>query len=251
MTATYWALSDSLTLIGRGVRHSARSIDAVMVAVILPVLILLMFVYVFGGALRSGGDYVDYVVPGMILLAAGFGAATTAVRVNEDMTSGVIDRFRSLPIVGTAVLTGQVVASVLRNLVATVAVLAVALIIGFRPHASALDWLAVIGILIAFMTAVSWLAAWFGLLAKSAETANAFSMIVMFLPYLSSAFVPTRTMPAGLRAVANAEPITPVVDTLRGLLSGSGGGDPALALAWCAGLMAIGVIGAALRFRRV
>src|ERR1700704_3320488 len=147
MEAAYWAASDSLTLIGRSVRHSARSIDAVMVAVLLPVMILLLFVYVFGGALDVGGRYVDYVVPGIILLCAGYGSATTAVSVNQDMTTGVIDRFRSLPIVSSGVLTGHVVASVLRNLLSTVIVLGVALLIGFHPRAGVLDWLGVAGVL--------------------------------------------------------------------------------------------------------
>jgi ABC-2 type transport system permease protein len=247
----YWAASDSLTLIGRGVRHSIRSIDALMIAVFLPVMLLLLFVYVFGGALESGGRYIDYVVPGIILLCAGFGSASTAVGVNQDMTTGVIDRFRSLPIAGSAVLTGHVVASVLRNLVSTVLVLGVALLIGFEPHASAAGWLGVIGMLLAFMGAISWLAACFGLLAKSAEAAGAFSFFVMFLPYLSSAFVPTSTMPAALEAISDNQPVTPIVETLRALMLGAPVGDDALlGLAWCAGLTAVGCLSAAALFRR-
>src|SRR5258705_2098404 len=164
-------MSDSLVFVGRSVRHSTRSIDALVVAVLLPVLMLLLFVYVFGGALDTGGPYVNYVVPGIILLCAGYGSATTAVSVNADMTTGVIDRFRSLPIASSGVLTGHVVASVLRNLLSTVLVLAVALLIGFHPNASALDWLGVAGILLAFMTAISWVAACFGLLAQSPQGA--------------------------------------------------------------------------------
>ena len=244
-------MADSLVFVGRSVRHSVRSVDAVMVAVLLPVLILLLFVYVFGGAIDTAGDYVDYVVPGIILLCAGYGSATTALSVNQDMTTGVIDRFRSLPIASSGVLTGHVVASVLRNLLSTVLVLAVALLIGFHPHASALDWLGVAGILLAFMTAISWIAACFGLLAKSPEGAGAFSFVIMFLPYVSSAFVPTDTMPAALEWIGDRQPVTPIVETLRGLMLGTPIGDHAVtALLWCAGLTLAGIVGAGLLFRR-
>jgi ABC-2 type transport system permease protein len=245
----YWAVSDSLTMIGRNVRHSVRSVDAMLTAVMLPVLILLLFVYVFGGAIQTGGDYVDYVVPGIILLCAGYGSATTAVAVCQDMTTGVIDRFRSLPIAGSAVLTGHVVASVLRNVASTAVVVGVALLAGFSPSAGPLRWLAAIGVLLAFMAAISWLAAAFGLLARSAEAAGAFAFIIMFLPYLSSAFVPPETMPASLQAIAEHQPVTPVIETVRALLmGGSAGSDAALALAWCGGGIAIGGAAAALLF---
>jgi ABC-2 type transport system permease protein len=246
----YWAASDSLTMIGRSIRHSVRSVDALMVAVILPVVILLMFVYVFGGAIDAGGRYLDYVVPGIILLCAGFGSASTAIGVCLDMTTGVIDRFRSLNIARSAVLTGHVVGSVLRNAFSTVLVLGVALLIGFRPTATVADWLGVLGLLLLFMTAISWLAACFGLLARSVEAAGAFSFVVMFLPYASSAFVPTDTMPAGLQAVAEQQPVTPIVDTLRGLMTDAPGGDATIALAWCIGLTVAGWTAAALLYRR-
>jgi ABC-2 type transport system permease protein len=244
-------MSDSLVFVGRSVRHSVRSVDAVMVAVLLPVLLLLLFVYVFGGAIDTAGDYVDYVVPGIILLCAGYGSATTALSVNQDMTTGVIDRFRSLPIASSGVLTGHVVASVLRNLLSTALVLAVALLIGFHPHASALEWLGVAGILLAFMTAISWIAACFGLLAKSPEGAGAFSFVIMFTPYVSSAFVPTDTMPGALEWIGDRQPVTPIVETLRGLMLGTPIGNHAVvALAWCAGLAAIGIVSAGVLFRR-
>jgi ABC-2 type transport system permease protein len=250
MKAAYWTASDSLALVGRSVRHSIRSVDALLTAVLLPVLLLLLFVYVFGGAIETDGRYLDYVVPGIILLCAGFGAATTAVAVNGDMTTGVIDRFRSLPIAGSAPLTGHVIASILRNLVSTVLVLGVALLLGFDPTASALEWLGVLGVLLAFMAAISWLAAAFGLLARSAEAAGAFSFIVLFLPYVSSAFVPPESMPAALEAIARHQPITPIVETLRSLMLGTPGGDALVALAWCFGFAAIGCAAAALLFRR-
>src|SRR5262249_39847198 len=160
-----------------------------------------------------------------ILLCAGYGSATTAVSVNADMTTGIIDRFRSLPIAASGVLTGHVVASVLRNLVSTVLVLGVALLIGFEPHASALDWLALGGLLLAFIVATPWFAACFGLLAKSAEGAGAFSFFVMFLPYVSSAFVPPATMPAALHWIGDRQPVTPIVETLRSLMLGTHGGQ--------------------------
>jgi ABC-2 type transport system permease protein len=243
-------MSDSIALIGRSMRHSIRSVDALLTAVLLPVMLLLLFVYVFGGAIEADGRYVDYVVPGIVLLCAGFGAATTAVSVNADMTSGVIDRFRSMPIAASAPLTGHVVASVARNLVSTALVLGTALVVGFEPTAGPLEWLGVLGILLAFMTAVSWLAAAFGLLARSAESAGAFSFFVLFLPYLSSAFVPPETMPAGLQAIAEHQPITPITETLRSLLLGTPGGDALLALAWCLGFAVLGAVAAAVLFRR-
>lgn len=250
-SAAYWALSDSLTLIGRSVRHSLRSVDALATAVILPVLLLLLFVYVFGGAIDTAGDYVDFVVPGIVLLCAGYGSAATSVSVNDDMTTGVVDRFRSLPIVSSALLTGHVIATVLRNVASMLIVFAVALLIGFDPTASALDWLAAAGLLLLFMTAISWIAACFGLLARSAESAGAFAFLIMFLPYLSSAFVPPETMPAGLRAVAEPQPITPIVDTLRGLMTGTPiGSDAIVAVAWCSGGIALGCAGAAWLYRR-
>jgi ABC-2 type transport system permease protein len=252
MSELYWAASDSLTLIGRNVRHTLRSIDAMTTAVALPVMILLLFTYVFGGAIATpGGDYLDYVVPGIVLLAAGFGSASTAVAVCEDMTTGVVDRFRSMAIGGSAVLAGHVVASVLRNLVSTAVVVAVALVLGFDPHASALDWLGVAALLLAFMTAVSWLAACVGLVARSAEAANAFAFVAMFLPYVSSAFVPTATMPAGLRWFAEHQPVTPVVDAVRALTLGTPvGSDAWVGLAWCAAIALAGCAGAAVLFRR-
>jgi ABC-2 type transport system permease protein len=246
----YWAVNDAFTLIGRNVRHSVRSVDALLTAVMLPVLILLLFVYVFGGAIQTGGDYVDYVVPGIILLCAGFGSATTAVAVCEDMTNGVIDRFRSLPIAGATVLTGHVVASVLRNVASTAIVVGVALAAGFSPDAGPLGWLGAIGVLLAFMFAISWLAAAFGLLASNLEAAGSFAFIVMFLPYVSSAFVPPETMPAALEAIARHQPITPITETVRALLmGGSAGGDAIVAVAWCAGGIAVGSVAAALLFR--
>jgi ABC-2 type transport system permease protein len=247
----YWAARDSLTLTGRSIKHNFRSIDAMVTAALLPIMILLLFVYVFGGAIDTGTTYINYVVPGIILLCAGFGSASTSVIVCEDMTTGVIDRFRSLPISSSAVLTGHVVAGVLRNLLTTLLVLGVAALLGFRPTAGVLQWFEVLGLLMLFMFTISWLAAAFGLLARSVEAANAFAFIVMFAPYVSSAFVPTRTMPAALQAVAAHQPITPIIETLRGLMLGTPiGSSGPVALAWCMAGAIVGCILAGLLYRR-
>jgi ABC-2 type transport system permease protein len=244
-------MTDSLTFIGRSLRHAVRSVDALLTAIFLPVSIMLMFVYVFGGAIDTGGRYVDYVVPGIIVLCVGFGSAGTAVAVALDMTTGVIDRFRTLPISSAAVLTGHVTASVARNVLSTVLVLAVALLAGFRPVADLTNWLAVAGLLLALMTAVSWLAACFGLLARSVETANAATFVAAFAPYVSSAFVPADTMPAGLQWIAEHQPVTPIADTLRALMLDTPvGNSGVVALAWCLAGIVVGRAGAAYLFRR-
>ena len=244
-------MSASLTFVGRSMRHSVRSLDSLLTSLLLPVSILLMFVYVFGGAIKSDGPYVDYVVPGIIVLCAGFGSASVAVAVALDMTNGVIDRFRTLPISAGSVLTGHVTANVVRNVVSTTLVIGVALICGFRPVADPLRWLAAAGLLLALMVAISWVATAFGLLVKSVETANALTFMAAFAPYLSSAFVPPETMPAGLRWVAENQPVTPIVDTLRDLTLGAHVGSEAfVALGWCAFGMVAGRVAAGALFRR-
>jgi ABC-2 type transport system permease protein len=244
-------MTDPLPFIQRSMRHSVRSIDALLTAIMLPVAIMLMFVYVFGGAIDIGGRYVDYVVPGIIVLCAGFGSAGTAVAVALDMTTGVVDRFRTLPISAAAVLTGHVTASVVRNVASTLLVLGVALLAGFRPVADPLNWLAAAGLLLALMTAISWLAACFGLIARSVEAANAITFVAAFAPYVSSAFVPADTMPAGLRWIAENQPVTPIADTLRELMLDLPVGNEAIvAIAWCVAGIVIGRLGAAYLFSR-
>jgi ABC-2 type transport system permease protein len=244
-------MTASMTFVGRSLRHSVRSIDSLLTAIMLPIAILLMFVYVFGGAIQTDGRYVDYVVPGIIVLCAGFGSAGTAMAVALDMTTGVIDRFRTLPIASAAVITGHVTASVARNAVSTALVIGVALIAGFRPVADPGRWLAAAGLLLALIIAISWLAACFGLLAKSVETANAITFVVAFAPYVSSAFVPADSMPGGLSWVAEHQPVTPIVDTLRDLtLGGQVGSEAVVALAWCIAGAVIGRVVAGLLFRR-
>jgi ABC-2 type transport system permease protein len=244
-------MTDSLTFIGRSLRHSVRSLDALLTAIFLPISIMLMFVYVFGGAIEISGRYVDYVVPGIIVLCVGFGSAGTATAVALDMTTGVVDRFRTLPISSAAVLTGHVAASVARNTVSTLLVLAVALLAGFRPVADLTNWLAAAALLLALMTAISWLGACFGLLARSVEAATAATFVAAFAPYLSSAFVPVDTMPGGLQWVADNQPVTPIADTLRALMLDTPlGNEWMLAIAWCAAGIVLGRAGAAYLFRR-
>jgi ABC-2 type transport system permease protein len=244
-------LTDFTTMSGRSLRLSRRNLDALLTAVLLPVVLMALFVYVFGGALRTGTDYLQYVVPGIILLCVGFGAATTAVSVCSDMTGGVIDRFRSMPIAGAAVLTGHVVASVARNALSAVVVLSVALAMGFRPSAGPVQWLAATGILLLFVVAMSWLCALLGLLARNVEAANGYTFLIMFLPYVSSAFVPTDSMPSWLQAVARNQPITPVIETVRGLLRDRPIGDQAwLAIAWFGAIGVGAAVAATAVFRR-
>jgi ABC-2 type transport system permease protein len=244
-------MSDSLTMAGRSLRLTMRTPDALLTSLLLPIMLMLLFVYLFGGAIQTGTEYVTYVVPGVLLLCAGFGASMTAVSVSQDMTGGIVDRFRSLDVAGTAVLAGHVAASVARNLASTVLVLGVAFLIGFRPSAEPLDWLAAAGVLLAFMLAISWLSAAIGLLARSPEAAGGFTFLMAFLPYPSSAFVPIDTMPSWLHGFANNQPVTPVIETLRGLLLDTPvGNSPWLALAWCGGILVASVALAGVLFRR-
>ncbi|TXS52679.1 ABC transporter permease [Streptomyces sp. t39] len=232
----------ALTMAGRCVRLSRRDGDALVTSLMLPLMLMLVFIYFFGGAIDTGTQYVNYVVPGILVLCAAFGAAGTAVRVSEDMKSGIIDRFRSLDIGGTSVIAGHVAASTLRNLLATALVLGVGLLIGFRPSATAAGWLAAVGVLLVFLVALSWLSAAVGLLARTPEAAGGFTFVMMFLPYPSSAFVPIDTMPSWLHGFADHQPVTPLIESLRGLLHDQPvGSSPWVALAWCGGILAVAV----------
>lgn len=243
---------DSLTMSARCLRLTSRQLDALLTSLMLPVMLMLMFVYLFGGAIRTGGpSYVAYVVPGVLLLCAGFGAATTAVSVCQDMTGGIIDRFRSMDIRAPAVLAGHIVASIARNIVSTILVFGVAYLIGFRPHAGLAGGVAAAGVLLAFILAISWLAAAVGLAVKTAEAANGFTFVMAFLPYASSAFVPVATMPWWIHGFARDQPFTPITQTLRGLLLGTPvGTSPWTALAWCTGILVVAVTLSGLLFRQ-
>lgn len=251
-----YLLRDISTMTVRGLRLVSRDLDAMITAVVLPVIILLMFVLVFGGALDNGGvGYINYVTPGVILLAAGFGAASTAAAVEHDMSSGMVERLRSMPVTAWTVLSGHVVASLAKNLATTAIVFGVSLLMGFRPEASALEWLAAVGMILLFVGWITWLAALVGVLVRSPEAANGFSFFVMFLPYVSSAFVPVDTLPGWLRGFAEHQPVTPVIETVRGLLAGdvAGVADPVgvgvLAIVWCLGLGLVFATAAGLAFR--
>jgi ABC-2 type transport system permease protein len=238
-------------MIGRCLRLTSRNGEAVITALMLPIMLMLVFVYLFGGAINTGTAYVTYVTPGIILLCAGFGASMTAVSVSNDMTGGIIDRFRSRDIGGAAILIGHVVASVARNLASTVLVFGVAFLIGFRPHAGPLDWIAASGVLLMFMLALSWMSAAVGLLAKTPEGASGFTFFVTFLPYASSAFVPVDTMPSWIRGFAENQPVTPVTESIRSLLLNEPAGSaPWLAVAWCGGILVVSVVLSTVLFRR-
>ena len=244
------ALSDSRVMIGREVRHDLRSIDALVTGTAMPVLILTMFVFVFGGAITTGtGHYVDYVVPGVILLCAGFGSASTAVGVATDMKTGTIDRLRTLPIFAPAVLVGHVVASVIRNLGATTIVIAFALLYGFRSPASIPGWLLAVGMIVLCVPAFTWISCSVGLVVGP-EAASGLTFVLLFLPYVSSGFVPTASMPAGLRWFANHQPLAPVTETVRSLLLGTPVHHGTAAVIWLVGVMAAGQTAAISLHRR-
>ncbi len=245
------SLSDSLTMIGRSIRLSRRQVDTLLMSIMLPLLLMALFVYVFGGAIDTGTEYLNYVVPGIILLCSGYGAASTAMSVAYDMGSGMIDRLRSLPIRSFSVLTGHVVASVARNAVSTAVVIGAAVAMGFRPSGGLDDWLLSIGLLLIYVLALSWLAAGLGTIARSVESASGLSFFMLFLPYLSSAFVPVQTMPPFLRGFSENQPITPVIETVRGLLTGTPIGDNGwIALVWSAGLLVVSFVLATWLYRR-
>ena len=245
------AVTDAWTLVTRAFRLSLRNVDGLITALALPVMLMLMFVYLFGGAINVGGLYVDYVVPGVLLVCVGFGAATTAVSVAHDLTGGIIDRFRSMDVRGEALINGHVVASVARNLLSSLLVFAVAFAIGFRSSAGLAGWLAAAGVLALFVLALSWFAATVGILARSPEAANGMTFLVSFLPYASSAFVPIRTMPGWLQGFARNQPVTAVVDALRGFVGGTLAATSAWhAIAWSLGIIAVSVAAAGVLFRR-
>jgi ABC-2 type transport system permease protein len=244
-------MSDLVTLSGRCLRMSTRQIDAVMSAVLLPVMLMVIFVELFGGAIQTGGRYVTYVVPGILVLCTAFGSAMTAVSVCQDTKGGIVERFRAMDVSGAALLGGHVVASMARNFVSTVLVVGVALALGFHPQAGALGWIITAGLLVVFVTAVSWFAAALGLLAASPEAANGLTFFITFVPYASSAFVQVRTMPHWLQGFARHQPVTPLTEAIRSLLLGHGAGTNAwIALGWCAGLMAASMLAASLLFAR-
>jgi ABC-2 type transport system permease protein len=261
MSSLSYAARDSATMLRRNLKHALRYPSLTLSVVAMPILMLLLFVHVFGGALGNGiglpggghgrGSYVDYVAPGIILMAVTSGALSTAVSVSTDMTEGIIDRFRTMAISRSSVLTGHVAGGVLQTMVSVVLVIGVALAVGFRPDAGPVEWLAALGLLALLALALTWVTAAMGLVAKTVESASNAPMPLTFLPFLGSAVVTPASMPDALRWFAEYQPFTPVNETLRGLLTGTPiGNNGVLALAWCTGLGLAGYLWARTAFRR-
>lgn len=247
-----WALSNAGALVGRSLRHITRSPEQLMLMLFLPTMLLLMFRYLFGGAIATGGmSYVNYVIAGIIAVSVTFNATATSVAVAGDMLEGIVERFRSMPVSSPAVLVGHVAASLARNLVSIAVMVGVGLLAGFRPVAGPGQWLAALGLLVLFTLGVSWIAVLLGVLAKTVEGASGLSMPLVFVPYVSSAFVPPGTMPEALRVIAENQPVTPMVDAVRALFLDQPVGDSAwLAVAWWGGLTLVAVPLAGVLFRR-
>jgi ABC-2 type transport system permease protein len=243
---------DTAVLTGRTLRHVTRSPDTIITTAITPVALLLLFVYVFGGAVKHGsGSYVTYLLPGILLITIASGISYTALRLFTDLQGGIFERFQSMPIARSGVLWAHVLTSLAANVISLVAVIGVAVAVGFRSGAGVLPWLAVAGILILFTLALTWLAVIPGLTAKSVDGAGAFSYPLIFLPFISSAFVPTATMPGPVRAFADYQPTTSIVDTIRDLLTKQPAGTSIwTALAWCVGILVVACILASLAYRR-
>ncbi|OIJ64443.1 ABC transporter permease [Streptomyces mangrovisoli] len=245
------ALADSTIMLRRNLKHSLRNPLVIFNAVLFPLVMMLMFVKVFGGAFSVGEDYVDYATPGLLVMAVSYGLGSTATAVNDDMTKGIINRFKAMDVSRGAVLTGHVVVTAVRCLVADAAIVALAFALGFDPAAGALGWLGVFGLLVLLTVAAAWLTVAMGLAAKTAESAGLATVPLIMLPFLSSAFVPADTMGAGVRQFAEYQPFTPVIETLRGLLAGDPSrGDAIAAVAWCAGLALVGYVWAVTTFRK-
>ena len=245
-------LGDTALLTGRSLRHILRSPDTIITTTIMPIAFLLLFVYVFGGAINTGPDpYVNYLLPGILIITIASGISYTAFRLFLDMKSGIFERFQSMPIARSSVLWAHVLTSLVANQVSLVVVVLVALLMGFRSGAGVLAWLAVAGILILFTLALTWIAVIPGLSAKSADGAIAFSYPLIFLPFISSAFVPTDTMPGPVRAFAEYQPVTIIVNTIRDLFTQQPvGTDIWIALAWCVGILIVAYIFAMATYRR-
>ena len=244
--------SEMSVMLGRSMRHIFRSMDTIITVCITPIAMLLLFVYVLGGAIQTGMDnYVNYLLPGILLIAIASGISYTAYRLFMDMKSGIFERFRSMPIPRSAALWGHVLTSLVSNAISVMVIILVALIMGFRSSAGVLSWLAVAGILALFTLALTWIATIAGLSAKSVDGAGAFSYPLIFLPFISSAFVPTETMPTVVRAFAENQPVTSIVNSIRALLSCQlVGNDIWIALAWCVGIMIVAYFFAMRAYKR-
>ena len=244
--------SDTSVMLRRSLRHVTRSTDTIVTVTIMPIAIMLLFVYVFGGAIRAGtGNYVNYLMPGILLIAIASGISYTALRLFNDLQSGIFERFQSMPIARSSVLWGHVLTSLVSNAISVVVIVLVALLMGFRSPAGVLAWLAAAGILVLFTLALTWIAVIAGLSAKTMEGAVAFSYPLIFLPFISAAFVPTASMPGPVRAFAENQPVTSIVNTIRALFGRQPvGNDIWVALAWCVGILLIAYAFATVAYRR-
>jgi ABC-2 type transport system permease protein len=243
---------DTAVLTGRSLTHITRSPDTIITTAVTPIALMLMFVYVLGGAINAGtGSYVNYLLPGILLITIASGIAYTAYRLFLDMQGGIFERFQSMPIARSSVLWAHVLTSLVANMISVVIVVLVALLMGFRSGAGVLDWLAVAGILVMFTLALTWLAVIAGLSAKTVDGASAFSYPLIFLPFISSAFVPTDTMPGPVRWFAENQPVTSIVNTIRDLLTQQPiGTDIWIALGWCVGILVIAYAFAMTAYKR-
>ena len=245
-------LGDTAVLTGRSLRHITRSLDTIITTAVTPIAIMLLFVFVFGGAIDTGTEsYVSYLLPGILIITIASGVSYTAFRLFLDMKSGIFQRFQSLPIARSSALWAHVLTSVVAILISLVVVVLVALLMGFRSEGGVTGWLVVAGILLLFTLALTWIAVIAGLGAKSADGATGFSYLLIFLPFVSSAFVPTESMPGPVRAFAENQPVTSIVDAIRDLLAGQPvGSDIWIALAWCVGVLVIAYLAAMAVYRR-
>jgi ABC-2 type transport system permease protein len=249
---TTHALADTVALTERSMRHITRSLDTIITTVLTPIAIMVLFVYVFGGAIETGTEsYVDYMLPGVLLITIASGIAYTAVRLFTDVQTGIFERFQSMPIARAGVLWAHVLTSLTANMASVVIVVLVALLMGFRTGAGPGAWLAVAGILVLFTLALTWLAVIPGLTATTADGAGAFAYPLVLLPFISSAFVPTSTMPGPVRAFAEHQPVTAIVDAIRDLFAEQPVGDAIwVALAWCVGILVVALLLARRAYRR-
>ncbi len=249
---TTHAVGDTAVLTGRSLRHILRSPDTIITTAVMPIAFLLLFAFVFGGAIDVGdAAYVDYLLPGILLITIASGIAYTAYRLFGDLQGGIVERFQSMPIARSAVLWAHVLTSLVANLVSVVIVIGAALLMGFRSGASVLAWLGVAGILLLFTLALTWIAVIAGLSAKTVDGASAFSYPLILLPFVSSAFVPTESMPGPVRWFAEHQPVTSIVDSIRALLAQQAvGAELGIALAWCLGILLVAAVLAVALYRR-
>jgi ABC-2 type transport system permease protein len=245
-------VSNTGVMLGRSVRHVTRSMDTIITVTIMPIAFMLLFVYVFGGAIQAGTDnYTNYLMPGILLIAIASGISYTGFRLFNDLQSGIFERFHSMPIARSSVLWGHVLTSLVSNAISVVAIIVVGLLMGFRTSAGVLAWLAVAGLLALFTLALTWLAVIAGLAASSPDGASAFSYPLILLPFISSAFVPTDTMPGPVKAFAEHQPVTSIVNSIRALFEQQPvGNDIWIALGWCAGILIVAYAFAMRVYRR-